>query len=295
MDYPLGPTGLWTGSFEALTRSEVRETVAEIEELGWSAVWIPETIGRESLTAATLLLSATERITVATGISSIWARDAVTAGAAHRTITEAFPERFVLGLGVSHDMLVEGVRGHAYQRPYSAMVAYLEAMAAMPYVSAAPSTPLRVVLAALGPKMLQLAAERADGAHPYLQTPDHTASAREILGPDAVLAPAQLVVLNTDPEAARAVARANLEAYLGAPNYRSNLLRLGFAEHDLADGGSDKLIDALVAHGDEDAIAARVGEHRAAGASHVCVQPLPTGPEFPMAEVRALAAALVSR
>ena len=291
--YPLGDVGLWTGAFESLARDEVRDTVAEIEELGWPCVWIPETIGRESLTAATLLLSATSRITVATGISSIWARDAVSAAAAHRTITEAFPERFVLGLGASHDVLVEGVRGRDYHKPYSAMAAYLAAMGAAPYIAAPPSTPLRQVLAALGPKMLKLSAEHADGAHPYLQPPEHTALAREILGPDAVLAPEQMVLLNTDADEARTIARGLLDGYLGLPNYRNSLLRLGFGEQDLDGGGSDKLIDVLVAHGGEEDIAAQVQRHRDAGATHVCVQPLTAGTGFPMREVRALAPALI--
>lgn len=292
-NYPLGRIGLWTGALEGLGREQLVDVVAEIDELGWSALWIPETLGREAFTHASLILHATRRITVTTGIASIWGRDAITAAAGHRTLTEAFPERFVLGLGVSHHMLVEGARGHSYTRPYSAMKDYLTAMDTIPYRSVEPIAPLRRVIAALGPKMLALSAEQADGAHPYLQTPEHTAIAREALGAGPVLAPEQMVVLEADAVRARTIARRHLKTYLQAPNYQNNLRRLGFTDDDMADGGSEKLVDAIVAHGSEDDIAARVKEHRDAGADHVAVQPLPSSREFPMDQVRRLAAALI--
>lgn len=291
--YPLGPVGLWTGAFETLPYTQLRDAAAEVEELGWPSVWIPETLGREVFTAATLLLTATSRITVATGIASIYGRDAIATAAFHRAITEAFPERFVLGLGVSHHMLVEGVRGHSYDKPLTAMREYLAAMDKIPYRSVEPATPLRRVLAALGPKMLALAASGADGAHPYLVTPEHTAIARDALGSGPVLAPEQMVVLETDKETARELARKHLKMYLAAPNYQNNLKRLGFTDDDIDGGGSDRLVDAIVVHGSEEDVAARVQQHRDAGADHVCVQPLPKGRDFPMDDVRRLAAALI--
>lgn len=293
-EYPLGPIGLWTGSFETLPYPALRDAVAEIEELGWPSVWIPETVGREIFTHSTLLLAATSRLTVATGIASIWGRDATATAAFHRTITEAFPERFVLGLGVSHHMIVEDVRGHSYSRPLAAMRDYLAAMDKIPYRSVAPTAPLRRVLAALGPKMLALAAEQTDGAHPYLVSPEHTAIAREALGAGKILAPEQMVVLETDTDTARALARKHLARYLAAPNYQNSLRRLGFSDDDIADGGSDKLVDSIVVHGSEEDVRARVQEHRDAGADHVCVQPLPAGRDFPMEDVRRLANALLS-
>jgi probable F420-dependent oxidoreductase len=291
-NYPLGRIGLWTGGLEGLPREQL-VVVAEIDEHGWTALWIPETLGREAFTHASLILHATRWITVATGIASIWGRDAITAAAGHRTLTEAFPERFVLGLGVSHHTLVEGARGHAYSKPYTAMKNYLAAMDAIPYRSVEPAAPLRRVIAALGPKMLALSAEQTDGAHPYLQTPEHTAAAREALGVGPVLAPEQMVVLEPDAEKARKIARRHLKTYLQAPNYQNNLRRLGFTDDDMADGGSDKLVDAIVAHGSEDDIGARVQEHRDAGADHVAVQPLPSSRDFPMEQIRRLAVALI--
>jgi probable F420-dependent oxidoreductase len=273
--YPLGQLGLRVRPWEALPFPEVAERVAEIEALGWPTLWITETVGREAFTFAGLLLGATQRLTVATGIASIWGRDALTASAGQKTLTEAYGDRFVLGLGVSHAVVVEGARGQQYRAPYTAMREYLDAMDAAPYRSEAPATPPRRVLAALGPRMLELSAARADGAHPYLTTPQHTATARELLGPEPVLAPEQMVVLESAAEPARAHARAALERYLTLPNYRSSLLRQGFSEEDLAGGGSDQLVDALVAWGDEDQIRRRVQEHLSVGASHVVVQLLP--------------------
>jgi len=290
----LGRVGLWTFQLELAPAARVREAAAEIERLGWPTLWIPEALGRESFTHAALLLGATARLVVATGITNVWARDAMAMANAQRTLTEAYPERFLLGLGVSHAPLVAGVRGHDYDKPLTYMRRYLDAMDAAPFLSAAPATPLRRVIGALHPKMLRLAAERTDGAHPYFVTPEHTARAREILGRGPWLCPEQAVCLATEPSAARAIARQHMATYLPLPNYARNLLSLGFGEADLADGGSDRLCDAIVAWGGVDAIRARVRAHHDAGADHVCIQVLDADPRaLPMDAWRTLAPALL--
>lgn len=269
----LGRIGVWSGALEFLPASRSREAAAELEDLGYSAIWIPEVAGRDVFAHHALLLSATTRIVGATGIANIWARDPVTMAGGAKALTEAFPERFLLGLGVSHQHLVEDLRGHRYEKPLSAMRAYLAAMDDAPYTSQRPATPLRRVLAALGPRMLELAREQADGAHPYFVTPEHTAFARQVLG-ERLLCPEQAVLLETDPARAREVARAHLAVYTGLPNYANNLRRLGFSETDLDGGGSNRLVDAIVAWGDEDSVIARVRAHLEAGADHVCIQAL---------------------
>jgi probable F420-dependent oxidoreductase len=290
----LGPVGIWTAVLDACPSAVAQQHARRLEELGFSTVWIPEALGRDPFVTATLLLSATERLQVATGIANIYARDALTMANTQRSLEEAFPGRFLLGLGVSHHHLVEGVRHHDYFRPYSRMVNYLEEMDNALFMAVGPSQRPSTVLAALGPKMLRLAAERAAGAHPYFVPVEHTARAREILGPDPILAPEQMVVLETDPARAREIARAGMAIYLRAPNYLNNLQRLGFTEADVGDGGSDRLVDAIVAWGEVDAVVDRVQAHRDAGASHVCLQVLTgdytTVPEGAWAE---LAAALV--
>jgi probable F420-dependent oxidoreductase len=270
----LGPTGIWTHALDMQPVARAQELVGELESLGYGAVWIPEAVGREALTSSTLLLAGGERIVVATGIANLWARDAMAMAAGHKTITSAYPDRFLLGIGVSHQPAVEGLRGHTYERPVATMRAYLDAMDSALFFAAPPPTEPVRVLAALGPKMLALAAERAAGAHPYFVPPEHTARAREILGPDRLLLPEQAVVLDADPTRAREVARTHMATYLTLPNYTNNLRRLGWSEDDLAPPGSDRLVDAIVAWGDEDAVARRVAEHRAAGADHVCIQVL---------------------
>jgi probable F420-dependent oxidoreductase len=210
-------------------------------------------------------------------------------------LSEAFPGRFVLGLGVSHQPMVEGLRGQTYERPLAAMREYLERMDAAMYVAAEPAEPPRRVLAALGPKMLTLAAERTDGAHPYNVPPEHTAGAREILGPEKLLAPEQAVLLETDPTEARRIGRSHVAIYRDLPNYMNNLRRFGITDDDIADGGSDRLVDMLVAWGDVDAIRARVQAHLDAGADHVAVQVLtPERGTVPLDEWRELAPALLS-
>ena len=213
--------------------------------------------------------------------------------AGQKTLAEAFPGRFLLGLGVSHGHLVAGVRKHDYSKPYSYMVEYLDKMDKALFMAKGPEDDGGRLLAALGPKMLELSATRANGAHPYFTTPEHTAIAREALGPDALLAPEQMCVLSTDADEARRIARAGMKIYLGLPNYWNNLVRLGFTDADRENGGSDRLVDAIVVWGTEEQIAERVAQHHAAGADHVCVQVLQDGTAMPEAQWRRLAPALL--
>ncbi len=291
----LGAVGVWTAALDVLPAAQAREAAAELEELGYGAIWIPEAVGREAMTNAAMLLDATRTVVVATGIASIWLRSATAAAAAQHTLSEAHPGRFLLGLGVSHRPMVEGVLGQSYHRPFSAMSAYLDAMDGALVLAPAPEVPPARVLAALGPRMLRLSAERAAGAHPYLGTPEHTRQAREILGAGPLLLPEQGVILERDPSRAREIARANLGIYIGLANYANNWRRLGFEEEDLLSGGSDRLIDAIFAWGDLAAILERLREHLDAGADHVAVQVLrPSLAEVPREEWRELAPAVAS-
>lgn len=289
----LGRVGIWYGMIDALPTPEARRAAQLVEELGFGALWVAEAVGRDPFVSSGLLLGATERLAVATGIASIYARDPMAMNAAQKTLAEAYPDRFLLGLGVSHGHLVAGVRKHDWSKPYSHMVEYLDRMDSALFMASGPAHDPGRVLAALGPKMLRLAAERANGAHPYFTTPEHTAIAREAMGPDALLAPEQMVVLETDPTEARRIARAGMKIYIGLPNYWNNLMRLGFTEDDRADGGSDKLVDAVVAWGTDEQIAERVAAHHAAGADHVCVQVLQDGVAMPDEKWRRLAAVLL--
>lgn len=270
----IGTYGIWTGALDSQPSSVARDCAAEIEQLGFGALWIPETVFRDVFLHAMMLLEATTTLKVATGIANRYARDALTTNAAKETLNEAHPGRFLLGLGVSHGHLVAGVRKTEYSRPYSAMVEYLDLMDSALFLAPKGEPPAQMVLAALGPKMLRLAAERTAGAHPYFVPPEHTSIAREVMGPEPLLAVEQMVVLDTDPERARATARAHMAIYLGLPNYANNLLRLGFSEDDLTDGGSDRVVDAVVAWGTIDDALARVQAHLDAGADHVCIQVL---------------------
>lgn len=291
----LGRVGLWTFQLDLQPASVAQETVQELESLGYPAVWLPEAVGREAFVNSGLLLAATEKMVVATGIASIWGRDAMTMAAAQLALSEAYEGRFLLGMGVSHQPMVDHVRGHHYEKPLAKMRSYLDAMDNVFYVAPRPTEEPRRVLAALGPKMLALAAERALGAHPYFVPVEHTAVAREALGDGPMLCPEQAVVLSTDPDEARAAARLHMATYLGLPNYTNNLRRLGWGDDDLADGGSDKLVDAIVGWGDEDAIVARVQAHLDAGADHVCVQVLDSSAAaLPLPQWRTLAPALLS-
>jgi probable F420-dependent oxidoreductase len=267
-----GPVGLWTAALESVPVDRVPDVVGALDAQGWDALWFGEAYGREAFTCAQLYLASSSRLAVATGIASIYGRDAVAASAASRLLGALHPGRFVLGLGVSHAPLVERMRGHSYGKPVQAMREYLDAMDAAPWVSA-PAEPAPRVLAALGPRMLELARDRAAGAHPYLTTPEHTAHAREVLGDGPLLAVEQAVVLSTDPDVVQERAHWHLEVYTGLPNYRASWRRQGFTDDDAVRGGSDRLKSAMVVAG-EDAVAARVQEHLDAGADHVCLQVL---------------------
>jgi probable F420-dependent oxidoreductase len=287
----MGRVGLWSADFDLQPMSKAQEAIAEVEEMGYCAVWVPEAVLREPFASTALLLSATKKIVLATGIASLHARTAQTMNAGWKTVTEAFPDRFVLGIGVSHAPMVTGVHKGAYDKPYSTMVEYLDAMDSGLYFSPAPSTTPRRVLAALGPKMLKLAAERANGAHPYFTPAEHTAFARSTMGKEAFLAPEVAVVLETDATKARAIARGFMKTYTGLPNYANNLKRFGF-EHDEIVGQEDRLVDAIVGWGTTDTVVARIKEHFDAGADHVCIQVLTdaTG-TLPMRQWRELAEA----
>lgn len=282
---PTGEIGVWSPQLREGDAHDVAEAAAELEELGYGTIWVPGREHEDLEERLRLLLSSTERMTVATGIVSIWTHPADATAALQARLTSEFPGRFLLGLGVSHAPAVGG----RYQRPLTEMTRYLDALdAADPPVPRAER-----VLAALAPRMLGLARERARGSHPYLVTPEHTRSAREALGPDALLAPEQTVVLEDDADAARAVARQWLARYLQLPNYANNWLRTGFDQADIENGGSDRLVDALVAWGDVDAISARVSAQRAAGADHVAIQVVTPDPAvLPREQWRRLAAAM---
>jgi probable F420-dependent oxidoreductase len=283
-------TGIWSGDLRAGGDPGLAaDAAAEIEELGYTALWMPGFTDGPLAKPISTVLGATTRLVAATGILNVWTGEAARTAAEFDRIQTAHPDRFLLGLGISHAALVDRDQPGRYRRPIATMREYLDALdAASPPVPAAAR-----VLAALGPRMLELARDRTAGAHPYFVSPEHTARAREILG-DGLLAPEQAVLLETDPGRARELARSHVSFYLNLPNYANNLLRLGFSQEDLADGGSDRLVDAIVAWGDADAIRARVQAHRDAGADHVCVQVLhsDTG-TLPRAQWRELAGILI--
>jgi probable F420-dependent oxidoreductase len=286
----MGKLGIWF-SHNLMSIAESVAFAQQVEACGYGALWIPEAIGREPFVHLAYLASKTSSLVLATGIANIWARDAVTMAAAQKTLVELSENRFLLGLGVSHAPLVEGVRGHRYHRPLSYMRDYLDKMAAAIYDSPAPAEKPPMVLAALRQKMLTLARDKADGAHPYFVPPAHTRRAREILGPGQLLAPAQAVVLEADPAKARVAAREYMKTYVPRlPNYRNNLLELGYTEADFANGCSDRLVDDIVAWGDVATIKARIQAHYDAGADHVCILPLAATGRLPnMTTVEALA------
>ncbi len=273
MSIELGTVGIWRHP-SGLTP----DLVSEIEALGYGAIWLGGSPSGD-LGVVDNLLDATDHIAIATGIVNVWKDDAATVGASYHRITARHPDRFLLGLGIGHPEA-----NQEYQQPYAKLVSYLDELDEL-------KVPVEGrVLAALGPKVLRLSAERAGGAHPYLVTPEHTRRAREILGAGPLLAPEQKVVLETDPERARAIARPRVQKpYLGLRNYVSNLRRLGWTDDDLADGGSDALIDALAVHGDAGVIARGVTAHLDAGADHVAVQVLN---DDPRPALRALAGQL---
>ena len=289
MTVDLGRIGIWSRELRYNPDPGARAAAAaELEDLGYQAIFIPDA-GGDVLGAVEHLLAATRRMPFATGVLNIWMHDPAEVARRRASLLARFGPRFLLGLGNSHAPLVEGALGVPYARPYSKMTAYLDALD-----KAEPPVPADMrMLAALGPRMLSLARTRAGAAHPYLVPPEHTAMARQALGPGVLLAPEQAVVPVADPGRGREIARAFVNDYLALPNYVRNLRRLGFTDDDLAGPASDRLVDALVARGDEDAIAARVRAHYDAGADHVCIYVVGgAGEELPLGAWRRLAPAL---
>ena len=264
----LGRLGVWY-PIDRLDGRGIRRLLRTVEDLGYSALWYPEALGYESFSVASFLLANTTRLIVGSSIANIYARDPFTARRALRTLSSLYDDRFILGLGVSYAPMVER-RGHAYDKPAPAMRRYLDGL----YESPSDAGVQPVVIAALGPLMLKLAAERSAGAVPYNVTPQHTRIAREALGPGKLLAVEQKVCLETDAVKARSLARTELHRYMGLPNYRNNWLRIGFREADLANGGSERFLDAMVLWGDAGTIARGLEGHFEAGADHVCIQPV---------------------
>ncbi|MEZ5143203.1 MAG: LLM class F420-dependent oxidoreductase [Acidimicrobiales bacterium] len=287
MPFALTGTGVWSAPLRYGDAGERIEAAAELEALGYSALWVPD-VGGDLFGDVSLLLDATTETVVATGILNLWVHEPADAAAGYHRVVGAHGRRLLVGIGVSHAPFVNATGG-TYERPLTRMREYLDALDAAPEPLPADDR----VLAALGPKMLELARTRAAGTHPYLVTPEHTAAARAALGDGPLVASEQAVVLETDPARAREIGRQHLAIYLGLPNYANNWKRIGFTDDDTAEGGSDRLVDALVAWGDEATIAARVQEHREAGADHVCLQVLTDDPfAFPRQQWRRLAPAV---
>jgi probable F420-dependent oxidoreductase len=287
----LSGVGVWSGELRfGDDDGEKRDAAAELDELGYTAAWLPDA-GGDVFGALRIVLNATTRLVAASGILNLWMHSTSEVRDGFAALEAAHAGRTLLGIGVSHHLLIDNTHPGEYTKPLAKMRAYLDELD-----GTSPSVPTdRRVLAALGPKMLELARDRAGGAHPYLVTPEHTAEARAALGAGPLLAPEQHTVLETDPTKARAIAREGVSVYLQLPNYVNNWRRLGFTKDDFADGGSDRLVDHIVVWGDEAAIAARVQAHFDAGADHVCVQSVTAAErtDMPRAEWRALAPALV--
>jgi probable F420-dependent oxidoreductase len=290
--FDFGRVGVWTRDLDRLPMSDSQAAAAELEALGYGTLWVPEVIGREPFASAALMLSATSQLVVGTGMANIYARSATAMNAGWKTLTEAFPDRFVLGLGTSNPAIVEGMHGGRYGPPYTTLVRYLDAMERAVFVAKRPKTEARLVLAALRPRLMGLAAERGIGAMSYFVPVDHTRSARAVLGEGPSLLVEQAAVIDPDPETARATARRYMATYLGLPIYTDVLRALGWSDDDIA-GPSDALVDAVVAWGTPHGVASRIREHLDAGADHVAVQMVPGDPKaVPLAEYRALAGVL---
>jgi probable F420-dependent oxidoreductase len=282
-------TGIWSVHLRYGDPAEVSEAAAELEELGYTALWIPDA-GGDVFESIERLLQATRSVIAATGVLNLWMHSPEETADAHDRLTRTHGDRFLVGIGVSNAAMVDAVTEPGrYRKPLAATAAYLDALEAAP-------TPLprrATVLAAISPKMLEIARTRTAGVHPFNVTPEHTALARQALGPSALLLPEQMVVVTTDPDQAHTIARETLGYYLQFSNYTNNLRRIGFGDDDFADGGSNRVLDALVAWGSPEDIGARVREHRDAGADHVCVQVL-GDPSHLRADWRALAPALTA-
>ena len=286
----LGKLGVWA-PMDVLTAAEGAEFATRVEGWGYSALWLPESRGRDVLVHSSWLLANTKSLIVAPGIANIYARDPMAMANGQRALAEQSGGRFLLGIGVSHAPTVTGLRGHIYGKPVTTMREYLQAMHAAPYLAPDPPERPLTIVAALGPRMMALSGELADGAHPYNVPPEHTAEARRILGTGKLLCPEVWVLLETDAAAARSAARQALAPYMRLDNYVNNWRRLGFGDDELAGGGSDRFIDANVAWGTEEAIRKRIQEHWDAGADHVCIQSIsPDGSRRPDEKVLALLA-----
>jgi probable F420-dependent oxidoreductase len=275
----LGRIGVWTG----LDNSSADESVAfahRVEAMGYSALWIPEAVGRDPFSQIGYLAASTSRLIFATGIANIYARDPMLMNSIRKTLSELAPKRFILGLGVSHKHLVSNQRGHDYSKPLTTMRNYLESMDKALFMGREPEHEAPVVIGALRDKMLTLAATQANGAHPYNVTPAHTKHAREVMGPDALLCPEQMVLGVTDPDKAREIARKHLAVYMRLPNYQNCLKEYGFSDSDFEDGASDALVDALVSWGEPEKIVDQIRAHLDAGANHVCIQAFPADGSF---------------
>ena len=284
----LGKLGVWY-PIDKIAPGEIGAFVAGVEKLGYSTLWYPESRGHEAVSLAGYMLGASKTLKIGSSIANLYARDAVTSRQAMRGLNALYGNRFILGLGVSHRPMVEGVRGHVYGKPVPEMRAYLDAMER----GTTDSADWPVALAALGPLMLKLSAARTRGALPYNVTPAHTAEAKAILGPDKWLAVEQKFCLETDPVRARALGRAELARYLTLDNYRNNWLRIGFSDAELSDGGSDRFIDAMVLWGDVAVVRKGIDAHFTAGATHVCIQPVHAEGDFAARD--AMLAALAGR
>ncbi len=290
MNTRLTGTGIWSGMLRYGDLGQAAAAATELEALGYSALWIPD-VGGDLWTPLANLLGATSTVTIATGILNIWMHTPEEAAAEHARLTAEHGPRYLCGIGISHRPFIDMVNAPGtYTKPVDTMAAYLDGLDAA-------ATPLAAndrVIAALGPKMLELARARSAGTHPYLVTPELTAAARAGIGADGLVASEVGVVLEADPGRAREIARLHLATYLALPNYANNWKRAGFTDDDIANGGSDRLVDALIGWGDEAAIVARVQQHRDAGADHVCVQVLTSDPRaLPVAEWRTLAPVLL--
>lgn len=286
----LGRLGVWA-AMDVLSAAEGAAFAQRVEAWGYAALWLPESRGRNVLVHSAWLLANTKNLILAPGIANIYGRDAMAMANGQRALAEQSGGRFLLGIGVSHAPTVTGLRGHQYGKPVATMRAYLQAMLAAPYLAPEPPERPLTIVAALGPRMMALSGELADGAHPYNVPPEHTAEARRILGSGKLLCPEVWVLLETDPAAARSAARQALAPYMRLDNYVNNWRRLGFDDAELAGGGSDRFIDANVAWGSEEAIRKRLQEHWDAGADHICIQSInPDGSRRPDEKVLALLA-----
>lgn len=283
----LSGIGIWSAQLRYSDPAQAADAAAELDELGYPALWIPD-VGGPLFDSITNLLAATKNTVIATGILNLWMHEPADVAAAHARLTTEYGSRLLLGIGVSHAPLIDSKKPGLYRKPLAATAAFLDALDA----AEQPVPVEQRALAALGPKMLELAATRSRGAHPYLVTPQHTASARATLGTGPLLLPEQTAILTEDRDEARRIGTDWLRSYLAMPNYANNLLRSGFSEEDLTQV-SDRLFDAIIVWGDEEKVLARAAEHRDAGADHVCLQLLDADPSaFPREQWRRLASAI---